>query len=119
MPDDLVEGEAEVRRLVDAGAGSPEEIRALAERLRAQRAREEEAWRREVRPALIMSKKARPFAGRRPREERDGRSTIGPALAALAAIVVLVLVAAQTSVLVLLLPVLGVLVYAYRQGREP
>jgi Flp pilus assembly protein TadB len=116
LPEDLAEGEAEVRRLVDAGASSPEELRALAERLREQRAAEEEAWRREVRPALMQSKKARgAFVGARS-SERETRS-IGPAVMVLVGIVLLLLIAAQTTALVLLLPVVGVLVYAYQQGR--
>ena len=43
---------ADIRRLVDAGAGSPEELRALAERLRAHRAREDALWRAQVKPTL-------------------------------------------------------------------
>ena len=123
LPDDLAQGEAEVRRLVDAGAGSPEELRALAQRLREQRAREEEAWRKEVRPALLQSKKARgPFAGLSS-GEREGRTTgpvhLGPALLVLGAIILLLLIASVTTPLVLVVPVVGVLVYAYQQGREP
>jgi hypothetical protein len=125
LPDELAHGEAEVRRLVDAGAGSPEELRALAARLREQRAREEEAWRRDVRPALMRSKKARgAFADAPPAEPEPARRTVGgvhlgPALLVLGAIVVLLLIASATTPLVLVIPVAGVLVYAYHQGREP
>src|SRR5688500_4716000 len=59
LPPEIASGQEEVRRLVDAGAASPEELRALAARLREQREREESAWRREVRPALIQARKAR------------------------------------------------------------
>lgn len=122
LPEDLAQGEEEVRRLVDAGAGTPEELRALAARLREQRAREEEAWRREVRPALMQSKKARRLAGSSSGEPDGGagsQSHLVPALSVLSVIVVLLLVASATSPLVLVIPVVGVLVYAYQQGREP
>ena len=123
LPEELADGEAEVRRLVDAGAGSPEELRALAARLREQRAREEEAWRRDVRPALMRSKKARHALAGVPSAERERRTVggipVGSVLLALGAIVVLLLIASVTTPLVLVLPVVGVLVYAYQQGREP
>jgi hypothetical protein len=119
LPAELASGEAEVRRMVDAGAASPEELRALAQRLREQREREESAWRREVRPALIESKKKVRFSLAERRERDRDQSSVAAAAVVVVVVLGLLLVAAQTSVLVLLLPVAGVLVYAYLQGREP
>jgi hypothetical protein len=42
----------ELRQQVRAGAATPEELRALSERLRAHRERELEVWRRSVKPSL-------------------------------------------------------------------
>jgi hypothetical protein len=119
LPAELAEGEAEVRRMVDAGAASPEELRALAQRLREQREREESAWRREVRPALIESKKKVRFSGSERRDRDRDQSSVAAAAVVVVVVLVLLLIASQTSVLVLLLPLTGVLVYAYLHGREP
>lgn len=59
VADPLAAEAAELRRLVDAGAGSPEELRALAARLRQHRQREEARWRAEVKPQLRQQGKGR------------------------------------------------------------
>jgi hypothetical protein len=112
----------ELRRLIDAGAGSPEELRALAARIREHRELEESLWRQEVKPALLESKKRRlrlsdlrdrPAGG----VASDG-SSLGVGLFVIAAVLVLLVVATQASALFVLVPVVGVLVFAYRQGRR-
>jgi hypothetical protein len=61
----VLDAEAEeLRRQVRAGAGTPEELRALAERLRAHREREQEVWRRSVKPGLKRPGSASPDARR-------------------------------------------------------
>src|SRR5688500_18028912 len=118
-PLDEVSADAEeLRRLIDAGAGSPEELRALAARIREHRALEESRWRAEVRPALIKSKKRR-FQVRDLADEpakRTGANSLALGLAILGGVLVLLLLAAQSSILFILLPVVGLLVYAYREG---
>jgi len=121
QPRDDVSADAdELRRLIDAGASSPEELRALAARIREHRALEESRWRAEVRPALLKSKKRR-FLVRdlvdEPKEAHGANSLV-LGLALLGGVLVLLLVAAQSSVLWILVPVIAVLVYAYRQGSQ-
>ncbi|MGV3759916.1 MAG: hypothetical protein ACO1PW_10315, partial [Actinomycetota bacterium] len=58
-PDPLAAEAAELRQMIDAGASSPEELRALAARLREHRQREEARWRAEVRPQLRKQGKGR------------------------------------------------------------
>jgi len=116
----LAEEAAEIRRLVEAGAGSPEAIRELAERLREHRQREEALWRAEVRPALVKQGRGRLRGHGQPAPDaRDERTSnllwLGLALLGL---VLVVVVAANTSVWVLLLPVLALLVWAWNQGRD-
>jgi hypothetical protein len=120
LPAELAPGEEEVRRMIDAGASSPEELRALAERLREQRTQEESAWRREVRPALLESKKLRYSIGssRESSDEERSRHGVGLAVALAAAVLVLLMVATQTSFIWLLLPIAGILVYAFLEGRK-
>jgi len=117
LPPELAAGQQEVRRLVDAGASSSEELRALAAKLREQRALEESAWKREVRPALIESKKMRYSVGELRPGPVEGRGSVGLALGLFAGVVLLLLIATQTSVLWLLVPVAGFLVYAWHEGR--
>lgn len=110
----------ELRRLIDAGASSPEELRALAARIREHRALEQSLWRSDVRPSLLKSKKRR-FNLRDLRDEpkpsnRSGNVKVG--LALLAGVLVLLLAATQSSALWILVPVAAVLVYAYRLGTQ-
>jgi hypothetical protein len=112
----------ELRRLIDAGASSPEELRALAARIREHRELEESLWRQEVKPALLESKKRRlRLADLRDRSEggvtSDG-SSLGVGLFIIGAVLVLLLLATQSSALFVIVPVVGVLAYAYRQGRR-
>jgi hypothetical protein len=124
LPPEVTTAKEDLRRQVEAGAGSPEELRALAERLREQRAMEDEAWRRSVKPALIQSKK-RSFSLRdlQPKVDEVERADRGPmivlSIVLLVAVLVLVALAAEQSVLWVLLPLVVVLVYAYRHGRQP
>jgi uncharacterized protein YoaH (UPF0181 family) len=120
----LAEEAEEIRRLVEEGAGSPEAIRALAARLREHRAREEELWRTAVKPALVKEGKGRlrghakppPPEPRTPSQVRQSQSAwLGGSLLAL---VLIVVVAANTSVWVLVLPVVALLVWAWYQGRD-
>lgn len=110
----------EIRRLVDAGAGSPEELRALAARLREHRAREESLWRENVKPALVKENKGR-FRGHIG-VPKEPKVTSSPSLASIGlsvlALVAVVLVAANTTVLVLVLPLLALLGWAWRHGRD-
>lgn len=118
---EAVENDAdELRRLIDAGASSPEELRALAARIREHRELEQSLWRSDVRPGLLKSKKRR-FNLRDLRDDpdpsqRSGNVKVG--LALLGGVLVLLLAATQSSVLWLLLPVAAVLVYAYRLGTQ-
>jgi cbb3-type cytochrome oxidase subunit 3 len=120
LPAEVTTGDDELRRLIDAGASSPEELRELAARIREHRDREEAVWRSEVRPALKKAKKRRFNLGdlvERSDEPKTPNAWLyGFGLAGL--IVVLVLAAAQSSILWVLLPLIGVLAYAYRQGKR-
>jgi hypothetical protein len=110
--------------MVEAGAGSPEAIRALAARLREHRAREEELWRTAVKPALVKEGKGRlrghpkaaPVepADTTPMASSQGWWLVG----ALVAVLVVVIIAAQTSFWVLVLPVIALLAWAWQQGRS-
>jgi hypothetical protein len=116
----LADEAAEIRRMVEAGAGSPEAIRELAERLREHRAREEALWRAEVKPALVKQGRGRlrrsDGPAPPPEQVRSSQALwLGLGLLALVAVVV---VAASTSVWLLLLPVLALLVWAWSQGRD-
>ncbi len=103
--------------MIDAGASTPEELRALAARIREHRALEDQQWRSEVKPALLESKKRKIWTGDRP-QPADGRSSLRIGVALLAGVLVLLLAAAQGSFLLILLPVVGVLGYAYWNGRQ-
>lgn len=117
----------EIRRLVEAGAGTPEAIRELAARLRAHREREEVLWRTEIRPGLVKEGKgrlrARPPAAPAPAAPPP---TVQGAAAgqrlwlglALLGIVVVAVLAATTSVWLLVLPVLALLAWAWKQGQD-
>lgn len=156
---------AEIRRLVDEGAGSPEALRELAARLRAQRDREEQHWRAEVKPALIKAKKRggslppsvtaaapSPFPVptpppgttlpppppalwpppdvSSPPPPGPGSGAVSPdavatdrqartwMLGGLLAVLLMVLVALNTSVWLLVVPVVAVLAWAWREGHR-
>ena len=110
----------EIRRLIDAGAGSPEELSALAARIREHRAREESLWRENVKPALVKENKGR-FRGHTnmPKESTatSSLSLVRLGLAGLA-LLVAVVIAANTTVLLLVLPLIGLLAWAWKHGRD-
>lgn len=111
----------ELRRLIDAGASSPEELRALAERIREYKALEHARWRSDVKPELLASKRWRNRIRSTDDDERAGdevRRNLKIGAALLAAALLLLLLATQSGVLLVLLPVVAVVVYAYRQGRR-
>lgn len=110
----------EIRRLVDAGATSPQEIRELAARLRQHREREEARWRTEVRPGLVKEGKGRLRGhGRSAASPRQPSSTNSLWLGlVLIGLVVVVVVAANTTVWLLVLPVLALIAWAWHQGRD-
>jgi|GEM_PF-4613490 hypothetical protein len=147
-PADPLAAEAEeLRRLIEAGASSPEELRALAARLREHRQREEARWRAEVKPQLVKQGKGRlrrqaappplptlpglgptgagtapgPATGvpttPAPAEPAPGARALWIGLGLLAMVGVAVL-AARTTVWVLVLPVVALLVWAWSQGRD-
>ncbi len=122
LPPEVHEGTEEVRRLVDAGAASPEELRALAAKLRERRETEAALWRQEVKPALIKSKKwrsrNREAVGETTPPEERAASNLRIGLAILGGVLILILAASQGSFLIVLLPVVVVLVVAYRQGTQ-
>lgn len=121
----------EIRRLVEAGAGTPEAIRELAARLRAHREREEALWRNEVRPGLVKEGKGRlrprpststPAPELPPPVQPSAQSSAATermwlGLAVLGVVLVGVLVA-TISVWLLVLPVIALLVWAWKQGQE-
>jgi Flp pilus assembly protein TadB len=122
LPPEISAKEQELRRLVDAGAASPEEIRALAAKLEEKRIYEESLWQREVRPALLQSKKRRLSMldlRRDPeRAAKQGSGSLAMGALLLAGVLLMLLIATQTSFLWLLVAVVGVLVYAWVQGRR-
>jgi Flp pilus assembly protein TadB len=121
----LAEEAAEIRRMVEEGAGSQEAIRALAARLREHRAREEELWRTAVKPALVKEGKGR-LRGHAKPASPEGAPSEGLSRSAqsvwlgvgMLGLVLVVVVAANTSIWVLLLPVLALLAWAWQQGRD-
>ena len=119
LPPEISSREEELRRLVDAGAASPEELRALAAKLEEKRTYEESLWEREVRPALMQSKKRRlrlVDLRRDSRRPATHRGSLGLAALLLGGVLLLLLIATQTSFVWLLVAVVGVLVYAWVQG---
>jgi hypothetical protein len=120
LPPELSTKEQELRRLVDAGAASPEELRALAAKLEEKRIYEESLWQREVRPALMQAKKRRRFSLGDLRRDSVDKGSSGLVLGGLlfAAVLLLLLIATQTSFLWLFVAVVGVLVYAWVQGSR-
>jgi hypothetical protein len=120
LPEEIASGDEELRRLIAAGASTPEELRDLAARIREHRAREEAVWREEMRPALKKAKKGRVRIGDlvdRPDEPKVANGLMyGLGLAGI--VLVLVLAATQSSVIWALLPLVAVLGYAYWVGRR-
>jgi hypothetical protein len=115
----------EIRRLIDAGAGSPEELRQLAERLRVHREREDAMWRAEVKPALVKSRKGTFSLGHLrsdkpapPTPAQPHRSSLVAGLGLLGMVVVVVLLASASSILWLVVPVAAVLAYAWWHGTQ-
>ncbi len=121
LPPEVSDDADELRRLIDAGASSPEELRALAAKIRDHKALEESLWRSEVKPSLLKAKKKRPELSDLIDRPDEGRSAEAIRVAVLAGVAVLglLLIATQTSFVLLVVPVVGVLVYAYLQGRKP
>jgi len=119
LPPELSVRQQELRALIDAGAGSPEELRELAAKLKEQRTYEESLWQRDVRPALMQAKKKRPSLLDLRRDGVD-RSSNSIALGALllGALLLLLLIATQTSFLILLAAAAGVLAYAWVHGLQ-
>ena len=119
LPPEVTTGDDELRRMIDAGASTPEELRELAARIREHREREDELWRGEVKPALKKAKKAPFRLGDMIDRPEEPKASIGVAfgLGVAGVAVVLVLAAAQSSILWVLLPLAVVLVYSYRQGK--
>lgn len=112
----------EIRRLVEAGAGSPEDLRILAARIRDHRAREEALWRAQVKPQLVKARKGTFALGhlREPKatEPTSGRSSLVVGAVLLVGVLLVVLLAASTSIVLLLVPILALLGYAWWQGRQ-
>jgi uncharacterized protein YoaH (UPF0181 family) len=114
----------EIRRLVDAGAGSPEAIRELAARLREHRAREEALWRAEIKPVLAKAGKGR-FRGHgasvsEPAPTRAESSMSNSLILGLVllGLVLVVVIAANTTVWLLVLPLVALIAWAWHQGRD-
>ncbi|MGE3618999.1 MAG: hypothetical protein AB7L84_00935 [Acidimicrobiia bacterium] len=99
---------AEIRRLVEAGAGSPEELRALAERLRAHREREQQLWRRDVRPTL----------SRRGADSDRSRRQLVVVLGVASAVALLLGAVASGSPMVIAVVVAALAGVAYLVGRR-
>jgi hypothetical protein len=117
LPPELSTKEQELRRLVEAGAGSPEELRALAAKLEEKRSYEQSLWRRDVRPALMQAKKGRISLGDLRGDADESRVGLGLAIVLIIGVLVLLFIATKTSFLWLLIAAVGVLVYAWAQGR--
>lgn len=120
----LAADQDEVLRLVDQGASSPEDLRALAERMRERREREDAVWAKQVKPGLVQARKGRlritDLRRESPLGEDDGsqRSFLLVVVAvALAALVVLA--ALELPVIVLAIPVVAFLGYAFWLGLQP
>ncbi|MEQ1787015.1 MAG: hypothetical protein ABL966_08175 [Acidimicrobiales bacterium] len=123
LPEEVTSGDDELRQLVDAGASTPEELRARAARIREHREHEDAVWRAEVRPAILKAKKGRGKAAAAPVSVAPSVTDSLPhgvivALAVAGVMIGILLAATQATVLVLLVPVTGVLLYAYVEGRR-
>ncbi|MEO7429143.1 MAG: hypothetical protein ABIY48_07135 [Acidimicrobiales bacterium] len=110
----------EIRRLVEAGAGTPDALRELAARLREHRAREEALWRAEVKPALVRENKGRLRGQGKPAPTKQESSTSNMLMLGLVllGLVLVVVIAANTSVWLLVLPIVALVAWAWYQGRD-
>jgi hypothetical protein len=120
LPEEVTTGDEELRQLIEAGASTPEELRALAARIREHRDREAVLWREEVRPGLKKAKK-HPFRLGDlvdTREEAPAWNGLKLGAAIVVVMLVLVLAAFQSSMIWVLLPLLAVVVYAVVQARR-
>lgn len=110
----------EIRRLVEAGAGSPEALRELAARLREHRAREEALWRAEIKPALVREGKGRLRGHGKPAPSKQESSTSNALVLGmvLLGLVLVAVIAANTSGWLLVLPVIALIAWAWYQGRD-
>ena len=119
LPPEVTSRQQELRDLVDAGAASPEELRALAEKLKEQRLYEQSRWKEDVRPALMKAKKRRfNLLDLRKEPVEADKSALPLALGLVAGVIVLIFLASQTSFLLLVVAALGVLVYAWVHGTK-
>lgn len=111
---------AEIRRLVESGAKSPEAIRELAARLREHRAREEAIWRSEQRPALKREGKGRLRGHTRsaPADPAPSSSNARWLALALIGFVLVVVLLASATIWLLVLPVVALLAWAWHEGRS-
>ena len=101
---------AEIRRRIEAGAGSPEELRDLAARLRAHREREHQLWEQTVKPTL--SRKGADSDQTR-RSLLIGLGTIG-----CVGIVVLISLSGNAGLAVLVLAAVAGVAYAASRGQR-
>lgn len=118
----LADEQDEVQRRIDAGASSPEDLRALAALMREKRKREASVWAREVRPGLKKARKARLRLGglRDEGEDHDpSQRTFLLIVGAVALVALALLFAMDLSFTVLLVPVLAFLGYAWWLGTHP
>jgi hypothetical protein len=120
LPPEISSADEELRRRIEAGAKTPEELRALAAMIRQHREREDVVWREEMRPALKKAKKA-PFRFadlvERPEEPRVTNGLFY-ALVVAGVAMVLVLAATRSSIIWVLIPLVAVLGYAFVVGRR-
>lgn len=124
LRDALAADQDEVLRLVDQGASSPEDLRALAERMRERREREDAVWAKQVKPGLKQARKGRlrisDLRRESPLEDDDGSQRSFLLVIAGAAIVALIVLSAlQLSLVVLAIPVIAFLGYAFWLGLQP
>lgn len=123
LRDALADEQDEVLRLVDQGASSPEDLRLIAERMRERREREDAVWAAQVKPGLIKARKGRLRLSDLRREsaiEDDGSQRSFLLVVAGAAIVALVVLSAlKLSLVVLAIPVIAFLGYAFWLGLQP
>lgn len=122
LRDAVAEEQDEVQRRIEAGASSPEDLRALAALMRVKREREAAVWATEVKPGLKKAGKGRVRLGdlRDEREDQDSSQGTFLLMAGGAAMIALALLfAMDLSFAVLLVPVLAFLGYAWWLGTHP